>query len=344
MVDTHPSIPNASLAAVSQTELTDIQTKLKQQQVLAQQLAAQLAQVQAELASLQTQFEQRLEAAIAEYSLDCQVRCAQTVVQQGSQSVETLRTLWTMEQVQIQRDHNGALGKEKELSELKSRMIRTISHEYRTPLTVISLAAESLAHQYSRLNNKQRQNCFQQICRATQHMNKLINEVLWVSQAEAGEIEAIAQPVNLIQICRHSIDELAILRPEDGVRIHFHPQGTDLEADLDPILVQQIFTHLLTNALKYSAPDQAVQFTATLTPDQGVFTVTDHGIGIPPEDWPHLFDCFHRAGNVGTIPGTGLGLAIARKCVELLGGEIEFKSNLGIGSCFTVSLPRRLPA
>ncbi|TVQ53558.1 MAG: sensor histidine kinase [Spirulina sp. DLM2.Bin59] len=344
MVDLNPSIPNSSPATISQSELTDIQTKLKEQQVLSQQLAAQLAQVQAELATLQAQFDQRLEAAIAEYSLDCQVRCAQTVVHQGVQSVETLRTLWTIERGQGQDDHDGALNKEKELSELKSRMIRTISHEYRTPLTVISLAAESLAHQYSRLNQKQRQNCFQQICRATQHMNKLINEVLWVSQAEAGEMVAIAQPVNLIQICRQSIDELAILHPEDGVRIHFHPQGTAVEAHLDPILLQQIFTHLLTNALKYSPPDQAVQFTATLTPDQGLFTIADHGIGIPPEDWPHLFDCFHRAGNVGTIPGTGLGLAIARKCVELLGGEIEFKSNPGVGSCFTVTVPRHLPA
>lgn len=343
MVETNPSTPNSSLSPASPAELTDIQVKLQQQQVLSQELAAQLVQVQAELATLQAQFDQRLEAAIEEYSLECPVRCAQKVAHQGAQSVETLRTLWTIEQAQIQNDHNGALDKEKELSELKSRMIRTISHEYRTPLTVISLAAESLAHQYSRLNNKQRQNCFQQICRATQHMNKLINEVLWVSQAEAGEMQAIAQPINFIQICRHSIDELAILHPEDGVRIHFHPQGGDVEAHLDPLLLQQIFTHLLTNALKYSAPDQAVQFTATLTPDRGVFTVADHGIGIPPEDWPHLFDCFHRAGNVGTIPGTGLGLAIARKCVELLGGEIEFKSNPGVGSCFTVTLPRCLP-
>jgi signal transduction histidine kinase len=262
------------------------------------------------------------------------------VAQQAAISVQQLRVLLQAESSTHRAEQDKALVKEKELSELKSRMIRTISHEYRTPLTVISLAAESLAHQYSRLNTKQRHNCFQQICRATQHMNKLINEVLWVSQAEAGEMEVRQQPTSMVQVCRQSMDELAVVNPEDGVRIHFQLTGEDVEVEVDPILLQQVLTHLLSNALKYSALDQSVQLTLDMTPRFAIVQVRDRGIGIPPADRPRLFECFHRAGNVGTVPGTGLGLAIARKCVELLGGTIIFESELGVGSCFTVTLPR----
>ncbi len=271
---------------------------------------------------------------------DAHQQSALYVAQQAAISVQQLRVLLQAESSTHQEEQDKALLKEKELSELKSRMIRTISHEYRTPLTVISLAAESLAHQYSRLNTRQRHNCFQQICRATQHMNKLINEVLWVSQAEAGEMEVQHQPTNVVRVCRQSMDELAVVNPEDGVRIHFQLTGEDVEVEVDPILLQQVLTHLLSNALKYSALDQSVQLRLEITPQLAIFQVSDRGIGIPPADRPRLFECFHRAGNVGTVPGTGLGLAIARKCVELLGGTIIFESELGVGSCFTVTLPR----
>lgn len=262
------------------------------------------------------------------------------VAQQAAISVQQLRVLLQAESATHREEQNKALVKEKELSELKSRMIRTISHEYRTPLTVISLAAESLAHQYSRLNTKQRHSCFQQICRATQHMNKLINEVLWVSQAEAGEMEVLRQSTSLVRLCRQSMDALAVVNPEDGVRIHFQLTGDDVTLEVDPHLLQQLLTHLLSNALKYSALDQAVQLILEVRPQSALFTVRDRGIGIPPADHSRLFECFHRAGNVGTVPGTGLGLAIARKCAELLDGTIIFESELGVGSCFTVTLPR----
>jgi signal transduction histidine kinase len=74
-----------------------------------------------------------------------------------------------------------------------------------------------------------------------------------------------------------------------------------------------------------------------------VFTVTDHGIGIPPEDRPLLFQSFHRGRNVGGISGTGLGLAIVKKAVELHGGTIQVESNLGKGSRFRVFIPAALP-
>ena len=78
-----------------------------------------------------------------------------------------------------------------------------------------------------------------------------------------------------------------------------------------------------------------------MTPDEAfaVFTIRDHGIGIPAEDLPHLFDAFHRGQNVGDIPGSGLGMVIVKRCVEMHGGTIECQSRVNEGTTFTVRLP-----
>ncbi|NEP28811.1 sensor histidine kinase, partial [Moorena sp. SIO3I6] len=94
-----------------------------------------------------------------------------------------------------------------------------------------------------------------------------------------------------------------------------------------------------TNAIKYSPTGGTVQFELIAQTECVIFRIQDQGMGIPPEDQPQLFEPFHRASNVGTIPGSGLGLAIVKQCVDAHGGEISLKSQLGEGTTFTVSLP-----
>ncbi len=112
----------------------------------------------------------------------------------------------------------------------------------------------------------------------------------------------------------------------------------------DKKLLQQILTNLIGNALKYSPQGGPVQVTYGCEGDQVWLQVADHGLGIPPEDHPHLFEFFYRGKHVGSIPGTGLGLAIVQKCVALHGGTIALTSEVGLGTTVIVKFPLRLSA
>jgi signal transduction histidine kinase len=108
---------------------------------------------------------------------------------------------------------------------------------------------------------------------------------------------------------------------------------------MDEKLLRHILGNLLTNAFKYSPAGGQVEFHAGAEDQHIVFTVRDHGIGIPAEDLPSLFESFHRAGNVGNIAGTGLGMAIVRRATDLHGGTITVDSEVGKGTSFRVELP-----
>jgi signal transduction histidine kinase len=108
-------------------------------------------------------------------------------------------------------------------------------------------------------------------------------------------------------------------------------------------LLQQIFTNLISNAIKYSPDGGTVEFHLIGKESQVIFYIKDQGIGIPMAAQENLFQSFSRGSNVDTIPGTGLGLAIAKACVELHGGDITLSSQVGQGTKVTVSLPKICP-
>lgn len=225
------------------------------------------------------------------------------------------------------------------LDALKTRLIRTISHEYRTPLTIISLAAESLAQQQTQLTARQRQQCFRQIQQATRQMTKLVNEVLWISQAEAQEIEPHFTAIPLGDFCDRLLEEVERLRPEWGDRLQAQVPNPNVAVPSDPFLLQQLVLQLLVNALKYSPPAKPVRLELEIVGGLLYIRVRDRGRGIPASERDRIYDCFYRAQNVKTVDGTGLGLTIAQQCARLLGGRIDCTSRLGQGSEFQVQLP-----
>jgi signal transduction histidine kinase len=119
----------------------------------------------------------------------------------------------------------------------------------------------------------------------------------------------------------------------------FHATDNLENASGDEVLLRHIFSNLLSNAVKYSSNGDRVEFKVQRAGTDALFTVRDHGIGIPESDQAHLFEAFHRAANVSQIPGTGLGLLIVKRCVELHGGTIAFESRVGTGTTFTVRVP-----
>lgn len=232
-----------------------------------------------------------------------------------------------------------ALEKEREFSELKSRLVSTISHEYRTPLTVIQTSVELLEKYDSKLTEQRKTTHFQRIKSSIQYLTNLVSDVLFISKSEVGKLEFNPVVLNLEQCCQELVDQTRS-SANSQTSISFTCNGDCTEAYLDETLLRQILTNLLSNAIKYSPQGSTVQFDLECTVSSTAqFRIQDYGIGIPAEDLPRLFESFHRGSNIGTISGTGLGFAIVKKCVDLHKGQITVESEVGVGTTVTVTLP-----
>ncbi len=236
-----------------------------------------------------------------------------------------------------------ALEKEKELSQLKSRFISMASHEFRTPLAIISSSSGILQNFSDRLSEKRKQEHLETIQNTIKHIIQILDDVLMINQAEAEKIEVKLEPLDIITFCRHLKEEIEASSPSHEIDFYID-LGDEIFSNyqivqVDKKLLRQIITNLLTNAIKYSPNHNLVNFSLSRTDDQLIFKITDYGIGIPEADQVHLFEYFQRGSNVGTLPGTGLGLSIVKKCVDLHQGEISLQSELGKGTVFTVILP-----
>jgi len=262
---------------------------------------------------------------------------AEEALQQAHDKLEIRVAERTTELAKANVEMQKALETEKELSELKSRFVTMASHEFRTPLTTILSSAALLEKYNHKLAEEKKINHLQRIQAAVQHMTGLLNDVLLIGKAEAGKLEFQPTPLDLAQFCRELVEEMQQTTDTHTIAFRIHNQGTT--ACMDEKLLRHIFSNLLSNAIKYSPQGGVVDFDLVYKPQAAIFYVQDHGIGIPIAEQAQMFDSFHRASNVGTISGTGLGLAIVKKAVDLHGGKIALKSEVGAGTTFTVTLP-----
>lgn len=254
-------------------------------------------------------------------------------------------SIWTVlditERRRAQEDMRLALAKQKELAELKSRFVSMTSHEFRTPLAAIQSSAELLRDYGERLPQSERAELVEIIVVSVRRMTQMLDNVLAIGRAEAEKLDFKPAPVDLRQLCRDIVADTERAADPHAAAIRVDMRGCTDGLLLDEKLMRHILGNLLSNGLKYSPQGGEVLLEVDCGERETVFAVSDHGIGIPADDLPHLFDAFHRARNVGSITGTGLGLAIVQRCVRLHGGEISVRSAVGEGTRFTVALPRR---
>lgn len=242
------------------------------------------------------------------------------------------------EQIRNEETIRRALEIERETNELRSRFTAIVSHEFRTPLGIIMSAVDLLGNYFDRLSAEKRGELFADIRHSTKRMAGLMEQVLVLGQADAGRMRYSPAPVNIATLCGKLTDESL------SATVRRCPVDLEISGDLgsaraDESLLRHIFSNLLSNASKYSAPDSPVNFRVHRDGEQAVFAISDRGIGIPAEDQERIFEAFQRAGNVGETPGTGLGLLIVKRCVELHQGDIGFHSTPSDGTTFTVRLP-----
>lgn len=250
--------------------------------------------------------------------------------------------IWTFlditERKQAEQEIRDALDRQNELNELRSRFVAMTSHEFRTPLATILSSAELLKYYGDRLPALEKTAVLQSIESGVQRMTRMLDRVLLIGKVEAHMLEFNPVPLDLVALCRALVEETRTQLPDSRCTVH-----TDIEAGVsrgmyDEKLLGHIFGNLLSNAIKYSPNGGEVKFKVYRQAHEIVFEVSDQGIGIPSDEIAHLFESFHRSSNVGNIQGTGLGLAIVKNSVDLHGGRIEVRSELGQGTCFRVTL------
>lgn len=230
-----------------------------------------------------------------------------------------------------------SLQREMELNALRSRVVAVTSHELRTPLAVMRLSTDLLMRYGERLTSERREAQLCQIQGGIERMVNLIDNVLIYNHLDSGRRTFSLQPLDVAALCQEIIDEYVALN--DGHRFELSVFGTRSNVAVDRGLLRYAVTNLISNAVKYSPPGTTVRLRLTYRAGEIVLEVEDEGIGVPPEDQPHIFEPFYRAQNADSVLGTGLGLAIARQAAEMHAGTIKYESNNGAGSTFTVTLP-----
>ena len=225
-------------------------------------------------------------------------------------------------------------------SQHKSEFLANMSHELRTPLNAIIGFSEVLSERmFGELNEKQEE-YLKDIYASGQHLLSLINDILDLSKIEAGRMELDLTDFHLPP----AIDNALMLVRDRAAR-----RGIALQQAVDQRLgqirgderkVKQVLLNLLSNALKFTPEGGRVVVRASVVDGKAEISVTDTGVGIAPEDQDAVFEEFRQVGTADKkVEGTGLGLTLSRKFIELHGGKIWLKSQVGMGSTFTFTLP-----
>lgn len=231
-----------------------------------------------------------------------------------------------------------ALEKERELSQVKTLFMSTISHEFRTPLAIIMSASEMLERYLDYLAPPERLERLNNIKNQVFHLEEMLNEISIVIRAQLGNLEYQPETMNLRLFSQAIIDEFRLLDRQQHHFTFFATPG-DYEIAADHKLLRHILTNLLSNATKYSAGGSEVRVELERSEEDVIVRVIDHGIGIPQADQKRLFEPFFRASNTHNIDGTGLGLKVVLDCVAIHGGTIRVDSLLGTGTTCTIRLP-----
>lgn len=292
-------------------------TELNQKEELLQKNQNELKQLAVELKLLNTQLEKR--------------------VQKRTQMLE--ETIAELNDAQIQLKLS--LENEKELGDMKSKFASLVSHEFRTPLATI-LSSLNLIERYSNNElNENQQKHVGKIKKAVQSMVDIITDLLTITRIDNNKLEFRPFSLKVKQFFETIENDFQkFLKP--GQKLHIECL-TQEDFVTDSNLLGQIINNLLTNAIKFSEENTNISVSVTCRSGELGITISDQGVGIPEEDLHHLYESFYRASNVASVEGTGLGLFIVKKCLELIGGEIEVSSEVNKGTNFKIKIKEYQP-
>ncbi len=243
----------------------------------------------------------------------------------------------------------------REIDQMKSRFFANISHEFRTPLTLILGQIDSVL---AAIGDRQSQSKLEIAARNARRLQRLINQLLELSKLEAGGMALKTTRANVVAFLKSLVASFEHMAQQKQITLQFHSTHDEIALDYDSEKLEKVFYNLLSNAFKFTPAGEGIGVELSVNSNQlsanrewaakGTKLITDHwllvtvkdtGIGIPPEHLPHVFDRFYQTDNSHQLEGTGIGLALAKELVELHGGKISVTSEVGIGTAFVVKLP-----
>lgn len=227
-----------------------------------------------------------------------------------------------------------------QLNRIKSDFVSVVSHELRTPLTSIKSFAEILKDDVETLDINTQRRFLSIINDESDRLGRLINDLLDLQKMDAGKTAWKDRPINLAEVLRKSVELFTPLYRGKGLLLELNLERDDSLIVLDVDRIRQLIANLLSNALKFTERGSVVVAMITTAAEITV-SVTDSGIGIPPDEIDKVFEGFHQVDSSETrrIGGSGLGLTICKEIVEHYGGHIGVVSRLGEGSCVSFVLP-----
>jgi len=225
-----------------------------------------------------------------------------------------------------------------ELDATKSHLMRTISHEFRTPLTLIRTSAELVERYGDRMSPEQRAGHFNTLFREIDFLDSMIEDIVTVTRLQSGRFQPSFKPRDLQVFCPELIAAFESRIAPDHLFV-FESAGDLSAVPVEETLLRHILSNLLSNAAKYSTPGSEVLLRVENCGGELVITIRDHGTGIPEADRPNLFEPFFRGSNSTGKPGSGLGMKIVADSLRLYGGSITYETSVGGGTTFVVRLP-----
>ena len=244
-------------------------------------------------------------------------------------------------QLKLAEENNtNNLQKQKELNELKSQFVSLASHEIRTPLANIQSSADliKLFLENKEIPKDKIEKHLEKIQSQISRLSAIISNLLIVGRINLGKFELHKKETDIEYFVRNIIAEFSSIT-FDGRKIIFNVSGEKRKCYIDKVLMSQVLSNLISNAIKYSEGKPNPEVTLKYQYKHFIIEVKDEGIGIPENQQKNIFDSFFRADNAENIQGTGLGLVIVKKFVEMHKGKISFTSNLSKGTIFKIKFP-----
>ncbi|MDI9339566.1 MAG: HAMP domain-containing sensor histidine kinase [Sediminibacterium sp.] len=231
--------------------------------------------------------------------------------------------------------------KQKKLSEIKNDFISNMTHEFKTPISTISLASEMLSDQSISQTPEKQQRFLRMIRDENKRLSVLVESILQTSILDRGEFKLKPVEIDVHDIINTAINNTALLISQRNGKIETYLTAQQYKLQADKVHLTNIIFNLIDNAIKYTRDTPLISIYTRNTPEAIIITVKDNGIGISKENQRKIFDKFYRVptGNVHNVKGFGLGLSYVQAVVEKHGGTISVSSELGKGSAFEVRLP-----
>lgn len=226
----------------------------------------------------------------------------------------------------------------------KSEFLASMSHELRTPLNaVIGFSEVLLERMFGDLNDRQDE-YLRDILGSGRHLLQLLNDILDLSKVEAGRMELEPSVFSLRTALEYGVSMVRERAARHGIRLSVDVDEQLHEIETDELRLKQVLVNLLSNAVKFTPDGGSVTIVAREREHEVAITVTDTGVGIADADRERIFDSFQQGRrSTQQAEGTGLGLTLCRRIVTLLSGEMWLESELGVGSTFGFTIPRRTP-